>query len=283
MRILLLTIYFLYLGNSLIPPRKAFGVVPFYYLPSNNNLKIGSLEIAKSAYQLLIYGQKEESLRLAKLAISLNNKDENIWAILAEAQIANELWEEALSSIKNGKEINPKMSEFYFAESSIYLNLNNLKEAKLTLIEGLELQPDNYNGIFQLGNIFLMEENYKKALIQFESAIILKPKFWQAINNRGLVFFELDKKLLAISSFEEAISIEENAETILALGVSLRTTNRSEAILLAKQALNLNPEYVSFDYRKEQLWGKKLQSATEELFLFEELKEDVLSAKEYLN
>ena len=283
MKLLLLTIYFLCLGSGIIPPRKANAIVPFYYLPSNNNLQINSIAIAKSAYQLLIYGQKEESLRLAKLAISLNNKDENIWAILAEAQIANELFTEALLSIKNGKEINPQMSEFYFAESSIYLNLNNLKEAKLTLIEGLELQPDNYNGIFQLGNIFLIEENYKKALIQFESAIILEPQFWQAINNRGLVFFELDKKLLAISSFEEAISIEENAETILALAVSLKTSNRSEAILLAKKALKLNPKYVSYDYRKEQLWGKELQSATEELFLFEELKEDILSAKEYLN
>ena len=283
MKLLLITLSFIFMGINFIPMKKVLSIVPYYYFPSTKNLRQEGIEIAKSAYQLLIYGQIEESLELAKLAISLNDTDENIWAILAESQIANELYEDALFSLKQAKEINPYMSEFYFAESSIYLYQNNLDEAKTTLTKGLEIEPDNYNGIFQLGNIFLMEKNYKKALIQFEKAIMINPEFWQAINNRGLVFFELDKNLLAISSFEEAISIEENAETLLALAVSLKTNKRSDAILLAQKALKLDPKYVSSEYREEQLWGGKLQKATDELFLFKELEEDILFAKEYLN
>tara|TARA_B100000131_G_scaffold5463_1_gene5618 strand:+ start:656 stop:1507 length:852 start_codon:yes stop_codon:yes gene_type:complete len=283
MKFLLLLIYFFYVGSSLFPIKRASAIIPFYFLPNSSNLERESIEIAKSAYQLLLYGQKEDSLQLAKLAISLNDKDENIWAILAEAQIANQLYEEALLSIEEGKKINPNMSEFYFAESSIFLDQNNLGLAKESLTLGLQIDPNNHRGIFQLGNIYLIEKNFKKALIEFEKAIILKPDFWQAINNRGLVFYELDKKLLAISSFEEAISIEEDAETILALAVSLQSNNKLEAIALAQRALTLNPQYVSYEYRKEQLWGEKLQSATEKLFSLDELEEVILYAKEYIN
>ena len=283
MKFLLLLIYFFYVGSSFFPIKRASAIIPFYFLPNSSNLERESIEIAKSAYQLLLYGQKEDSLELAKLAISLNDKDENIWAILAEAQIANQLYEEALLSIEEGKKINPNMSEFYFAESSIFLDQNKLGLAKESLTLGLQIDPNNYRGIFQLGNIYLIEKNFKKALIEFEKAIILKPDFWQAINNRGLVFYELDKKLLAISSFEEAISIEEDAETILALAVSLQSNNKLEAIALAQRALTLNPQYVSYEYRKEQLWGEKLQSATEKLFSLDELEEVILYAKEYIN
>ena len=262
--------------------KQVLAIIPFYNLPNAKDLKRESIEIAKSAYQLLIYGQKEESLRLAELAISLNSNDETIWAILTEIQIANQLFDEALISIKEGKRLNAEMSEFYFAESSIYLKQKKFRRAKTALLEGLQITPDNYNAIFQLGNIFLIEKNYRKAIIEFEKAILINPNFWQAINNKGLAFFELDKKLLAVNSFKEAIKINENAETLLALAASLENNN-PEAILLAKKALTKDPQYVSYEYRKEQLWGEKLQNSTKELFLLEELENDIRFAKKYLN
>ena len=56
-------------------------IVPYYYLPSVNNLKKESLSIGKNAYQLLYFGQFEESLNLAKLAIQINKNDERLWLI----------------------------------------------------------------------------------------------------------------------------------------------------------------------------------------------------------
>ena len=40
-----------------------------------------------------------------------------------------------------------------------------------------------------------------------------------------------------------------------------------------------DPKYVNYDYRKEQLWGEKLQAATEILLQNEQLKKDVILAK----
>jgi len=69
--------------------KKVQAIVPYYYFPTIKNLEKESLYIGKNAYQLLYFGQYKDSLNLAKLAVKINAKDEKLWLILAEAQIAN--------------------------------------------------------------------------------------------------------------------------------------------------------------------------------------------------
>ena len=283
-RIVSLTLLILYsVIININRTEKVFAIIPYYNLPSKENLKKESFNLGKSAYQLLYFGQLKESLKMAELAISLNDNDEKLWAILAEVQIANKLYEKALISLNKAKKLNPNIGEIYFAESSIYLKKNEISKAKLSLLKGLKLEPKNYTALFQLGNIFLMEKEYEKALESFNLALKINPKFWQAINNKGLVYFELNEKTLAISSFKEAISINNNAESLLALSVTLHNQGKNDFIKLAKEALLKNPNYVSTKYRKEQLWGEKLQNATKELFRIKELKAEIELAKKYLN
>ena len=258
-------------------------IVPYYYFPETKNLKQEALSIGKQAYQLLLYGQIRDSLNLAKLAVTIDNKNETLWTILAEAQIASKLYKDALISLDKAHKINPAMGEIFFAKSSIYLQQSQLTKAKISLLSGIKILPKNFNAIFQLGNIYLMEKNYEKALNEFDKAIEIKKDFWQAINNKGLAYFELDKINLSILSFKEAVALEENAETLLALATCLRTKDINEALFLAKKALIKNPNYVEYKYREEQLWGEKLQSATEKLFKNTQLKEEVLFAKTKIN
>ena len=180
MRILLLTIYFLYLGNSLIPPRKAFGVVPFYYLPSNNNLKIGSLEIAKSAYQLLIYGQKEESLRLAKLAISLNNK-----------------FSEAYNNLANTQK-----------------KIGDNENAENNYIQAIKSNKSNYGAFFNLANLYRSEKKFEKAIDNYKKVLELNPQFVESMNNIGSINLILGNFENGIKYFKEAIEIDKfNSES----------------------------------------------------------------------
>ena len=258
-------------------------LIPYYYQPTQKNLSKESLSIGKSAYQLLYFGQIKDSLNLAKLAVKINQSNETLWTILAEAQIANKLYEDALISLNKAQKIKPKMGEIYFAKSTIYLKQSKIKEAKFALKEGIRIIPRNFRAIFQLGNIYLMEKNYEKAIEEFEKAIAIKKDFWQAINNQGLAYFELDKINLSIVYFEKAIAIEDNAEPLLALASCLRLKNINEAILLAKRALIKEPNYVEYDYRKEQLWGEKLQKSTTKLFQNNQLEEEIILAKTKIN
>ena len=159
------------------------------------------------------------------------------------------------------------------------MRLSNLKNAKIDLETGLRIEPNNYKAIFQLGNILLMEKNYLEAIKLFDKSLKIKPDFWQAINNQGLAYFEKNKVDLAIKLFESAISIEENAEPLLGLASCINIQDNKLAIQLAKKALAKDPKYVNYDYRKEQLWGEKLQASTEILLQNEQLKKDVILAK----
>ena len=124
-----------------------------------------------------------------------------------------------------------------------------------------------------------MEKNYLGAIELFDKSLKIKPDFWQAINNKGLAHFEKNNIILSIKLFEDAISIQENAEPLLGLASCVRINNPKLAIQLAKKALAKDPKYVDYDYRKEQLWGEKLQANTEILLQNEQLKKDVIMAK----
>ena len=276
-------LFFSLLSSHIFYTQSLKALVPFYYLPKTKNLNQEALSIGKQAYQLLYFGQIKDSLNLAKLAVKINDKNETLWTILAEAQIANKLYEEALISLNNAQEINPKIAEIYFAKSTIYLRQSKIKKARISLQSGIKISPQNFNAIFQLGNVYLMEKNFKNALKEFDKAIKIKKDFWQAINNKGLAYFELNKINLSIISFRKAISLEENAESLLALASCLRTQDSNKAIFLAKKALAKEPNYVDSNYRKEQLWGEKLQNSTEKLFENAQLKKEILLAKTKIN
>ena len=262
---------------------KVQSIIPYYYFPTKQNLQKESLSIGKNAYQLLYFGQYEQSLNLAKLAVKINANNEKLWLILSEAQLANKQYKNALSSLKNAEKIKPNTSEIYFAKSNVYLKIAQLKNAKTALEAGLRVEPNNHKAIFQLGNILLMEKNYSGAIKLFDKSVKIKPDFWQAINNQGLAYFEKNNINLSIELFEKAISIEENAEPLLGLAACIRKKDIKLALKLAKKALSKDPNYVNYNYRKEQLWGENLQSSTQILLQNDQLQKDVIIAKSKIN
>ena len=84
---------------------KVQAIVPYYYFPTIKNLQKESLSIGKNAYQLLYFGQYKDSLNLAKVAVKINSKDEKLWLILAEAQIANKKYKNALNSLNKAEPV----------------------------------------------------------------------------------------------------------------------------------------------------------------------------------
>ena len=188
-------------------------------------------------------------------------------------------YKNALNSLNKAEQINSNISEVYFAKSNIYLQISKLNKAKYALEKGLSIEPNNHKAIFQLGNIFLMEKNYLKAIKLFDKSIKIKPDFWQAFNNKGLAYFEKNNITLSIKLFEKAISIEDNAEPLLGLASCLKFKDIKLALELAKKALAKNPNYVDYNFRKEQLWGDKLQISTEILLQNKQLQNDVILAK----
>ena len=250
--------------------------------PNQEELESTSIQIGKTAIQLIQYGQNSEAIKLLKLAIKLNPKEKNLWLTLAEAQIRSNKKNQALSSLNEAIKLEPKEQSIYFTKATIYMDLNDPKMAKITIKKGLSINKNSERGYFQLGNAEIMLNNYNAALIAFKKSSKINSKFWQSINNEGLILYELDNSKEALSKFKLALDISRNAEPMLALAIVLFSTNNKsiESIKLAKNALELEPKYASKEYQAKQLWGKKLQKSAQLLFKRKEMKKVVREAEE---
>ena len=249
--------------------------------PNQEELKSTSVQIGKTAIQLIQFGQNDEAIKLLRLAIKLNPKEVELWTGLAEAQIRSDRNYEALSSLNQAIKLRPNEQKIYLSQGSIYMSLNDPKKAKISIKKGLLINKNSERGYFQLGNAEIMLNNYKSALNAFKKSSEINSDFWQSINNEGLVLYELNNFKDAISKFRSALKISNDAEPMLALAIVLYTSdNKSiESLNLAKNALKSNPQYVSKDYQKKQLWGKKLQKSAQLLFKNKEMKKVVREAK----
>ncbi len=254
---------------------------PIINEPNQEELKSTSLQLGKTAIQLIKFGQNDEAIKLLKLAIKLNQKEKDLWISLAEAQFRSNREEKALKSLDKAIELIPKEESLYFRKASIYMDLNNPKKAKVSILKGLSINQNNERGYFQLGNSEIMLNNYKEAIIAFKKSSEINANFWQSINNEGLILYELNNYKEAISKFKSALELSNNAEPMLALAIVLYSSdNKSiESLKLAKDALKSNPQYVSMEYQAKQLWGKKLQESAQLLFQTKEMEKVVKEAR----
>ena len=253
--------------NILFTTNNSYAFVPSLNEPSTEELKKTSLKIGKTAKQFIFFGRPQEGISFAKLAISLNPKEVELWIILIEGQMKSNLLSEALLSIQSAKKINPEVASLWFAEGSIALRQKKLEYANKSIKQGLLIDQNNAWAYFELGNTQIMQNKLRKALKTFEKAANIDPKFWQAINNKAIVLYELDKRPKAIKTWRSVLEIEADAEPKLALASALnkKQPGNQEAIELAIEALRENPDYVSQKHQEDQLWGKKLQKAAKEL------------------
>ncbi len=262
--------------------KKSYSFIPKINEPNQQELKQKSLIIGRTAVQLMQLNQNNEAIKLLKLAVTLNPKDEDLWMTLGEAQFISKNIDDALISLDKALKLNPKKAKIYFTKASIYMNTKYIDKAIFMLKQGLLLDNKNQRAYFQLGNAYILLKNYTLALTTYSKVRKLNPDFWQVINNEGLILYEMNKKEKALSKFRLAAKISNNAEPRLALAIAIYSTQGKsiEALNIAKNALIDNPSYARIKYQSEQLWGQNLQKSAQILFRNKEMKKAVKEAKE---
>ncbi len=270
------------LVETVFIPNSSTAFFPRVNEPNQQEFKSTSMQIGKTAIQLIQFGQYKEAIKILKLALKLNPKEETLWITLAEAQLKTKNNEKAILSLNKVLEINPKNASIYFIKGSIYMNSKQLDNAILMLNQGLLLDNKNERGYFQLGNAYIMQKEYTKALDTYNKVTKLNPRYWQVINNKGLILYEMNKKEEAISKFRFAAKLSNNAEPRLALAISIYSTKGKsiESLNIAKNALIDDPKYANIEYQSEQLWGRKLQQSAKLFFKTKEMKKVVREAIE---
>jgi tetratricopeptide (TPR) repeat protein len=257
----------------------ARALVPYVYVPREEELRGAGLGIAQAATRLLRLGQAEEAARLAELTVRLLPEDPRGWVLLAEANLRSERTEQARNALGRAKQLDPDNAGIWFAEGSLALRSGKPAEAISLLRRGLQLDGRNPSAYFDLGNAQILLDDPRAALRSFEKASDLRKDFWEAINNQGLVLYEVGNRGEAIRRWRQVLRIKPDvAETSLALAAGLHAGNPTELdepLKLAEAALDEEPNYVLESFQKEQLWGEKLRAATRRLLLLPELRNAV--------
>ncbi len=274
-------------AGLLVTTQPAAAMVPFVFVPQAEALEGAGRGIAQAAAKLLRFGQPEDAARLADLTVRLLPNEPIGWVLLAEAELRSNRSEQALKALEKAKRLDPTNPGIWFAEGAVALRNNRPADALALLRRGLQLDGQNAGAYFDMGNAYLMLAQPNEALTSFNKAASLRQYFWEAVNNQGLVLFELDRRPEAMDRWRKVLSSKADAaETSLALGTSLLLTNpqqRTEALRLANNALNEDPNYVKESYQKEQLWGPKLRAAARNLLSQPELKAAVERASANAN
>jgi tetratricopeptide (TPR) repeat protein len=264
------------LGLSLSQTPPAHALVPYTYVPQQQELEAAGLGIAQAAARLLRLGQAEDAARLAALTVRLLPNDPRGWLLLAEAQLRSNQLKEAAVSLARAKELDPRNAGIWFAEGSLALRDGRPAEAIGLLEQGLRLDGRSASAYFDLGNAHILTNRPAQALKAFERASQLRKDFWEAINNQALVLYEQGRTRDAIDRWRSVLRIKPDAaEPNLALAAGLFSSGaagRQEALERAGKALAAEPNYVLESYQKEQLWGPRLRSTTQNLLLQAELK-----------
>ena len=142
-------ILYIIVFEGFIISRLSTAFFPIINEPNHKELKSSSIEIGKTAIQLIQFGQNEEAIKLLDLAIKLNPKEIDLWIILSEAQIKSNKKLEALASINRAIKLNHKEESIYFRKASILMDLNEPKKAKISIKKGLSINNNNERGFLQ--------------------------------------------------------------------------------------------------------------------------------------
>ncbi len=261
-------------------PAAAQALLPYTLPLDQTRLQADGESLAQDAIQLAQFQQYDEALARAQLAAQLLPGNADILALLGSLylQASEPQPEQAIATLEQAKELRPDNALVMFALGNAYFSRQDYTKAVQSIESGLKIEPENPNALFDLGNAYYKLSKFDKAIAQYEKAVAKEPSFWPAVNNIGLVKYESGDPAGAIAEWQRALDLagEEQTEPQLAIAVAQfsqdQATSSSDAAIAA---IERDPNYANIDFLKNNLWGEKLLTATEQFFSTPALK-DVL-------
>ena len=125
--------------EALLIAKSTNAFIPRVNEPNQQELESTSIQIGRTAIQLIQLGQNDEAIKILSLAVKLNPKEVDLWTSLAEAQVRSKKNYQALSSLNQAIQLKPGEQSTYFRKASVYMNLNDPKKAKISIKKGLSI------------------------------------------------------------------------------------------------------------------------------------------------
>ncbi len=187
------------------------------------------------------------------------SKPASFYQLLASVYGKMERWSEALGTLENAIELNPRTPALYFDLGLVLVNLNALNQAEQFFLGVLKHFPDSAEFYVGLAQARMLQDHYQKALEDLHVAIRLNPSYAEAHYLTGNCFNETNRYAEARQAYEKAIALSPNrADFHFSLGSLLEKQGENgPALSEFEKALALNPASADAHYRLARLYSEQ--------------------------
>ena len=149
---------------------------------------------------------------------------------------------EAITSLKKAISLDEKEQKYYLLLADVYFRNGNTKESYANLQEALNLDPKNIDAYLKLAEISLFGRDYDRSMESIEKAISLDDHNARAFYMKGYLNLEMGDTTSAVRNLRKTIDLDnEYAQAYELLG--LLFINRGDKLGLdyLTTAVNLDP------------------------------------------
>lgn len=190
-------------------------------------------------------GQTEEAIGYVQLALDIDPKKGQLWALLGTFQEDLQNREAAMASFNRALELGHDVAAVHAGIGRCARDLGNFEEAERTCLKRVELDP-SASGYIMLGDMQRRLDRDADAEESFREALKLDPDNEEAMLNLAIQLRSRKRADEAIPWLRRAIQIDPDyAHAYEELGVSLRVDGAwEEAERMLRHALHLDESRV---------------------------------------
>ena len=211
----------------------------------------------------------ETSINILLSALSKNPNSESL-IVTFKQTFTLHIYNQILDGFKSIA-LNPHDTNAYLLIARSYGLMGDPTKAMETLLDGTIDNPDSVNLWTAIGAMELQANRDTEALSVFKEIIRIDLKNGNAHNNIAYILAESNDQRIhnlknALAYAEEANSLEPNNANFIdtLAGIKFQLGQKTEALSLIKQAINLSPHE---DYFRKQL--SKFQANTEKAVIYQ--------------
>ncbi len=191
----------------------------------------------------------DEAIACYRQAIELDPNHAGTYINLGNVLFDAGKLDEAIACYRQAIELEPKYAAAHFLLGNALANQGNLDEAVACYHNAIEVDPRSYGAHHNLGHCLAIQGKLDEAVTCFRQAIEIAPRQPLAHNNLGNALERQGKLDEAIACYRQAIELDpkdawkyNNLAWLLATTNDIKFRNYAEALALAQQAVQLDPQ-----------------------------------------
>lgn len=192
------------------------------YNPTNYYNYVSEARVSALAAQFKVANAYDNAVRAYVNATRLNPTNPSLYINLAQTEVAEGKFDDALKSIGAALQIKNNYLDAVFLLSQVQAAQGNLKDAITSAQVAIGLNPQNPLLYFQLGLLEYNNKSYDVAVQAFGKAVELAPDYANARYFLGLAAARLGDSATAINQFEELVKSNPDNQEILFILSNLR-------------------------------------------------------------